>query len=249
MRALASPEIAAHSRRFFKTGPGQYGAGDRFLGIRVPETRRLARANRAAGDREILDLLRSAYHEERLLALLMLVERFTRGDAARRNEIYALYIDNLRYVNNWDLVDSSASQIAGAYLEHRSRRPLYRLARSRNLWERRIAIIATLHFIRRGEFDDTLAIAERFLGDTEDLIHKAVGWMLREVGDRDSTVLERFLGAHHAEMPRTMLRYAIEKLPETRRKAYLVGSVGRRSGREAGADQRALIGLRTPANR
>jgi 3-methyladenine DNA glycosylase AlkD len=226
LRAHASPEIAKHSQRFFKTGPGEYGAGDRFLGIRVGAIRGIVRANRAAGDREVLALLRSAHHEERLLALLMLVDRFARGDAGRRKEIYGEYMGNLRFVNNWDLVDSSASQIVGAYLEERSRRPLYRLARSTNLWQRRVAIIATLRFIKIRDFADTLAIAESLLGDEEDLIHKAVGWMLREVANRDRPTAEQFLLAHHREMPRTMLRYAIERLPERQRLRYLKGTVG-----------------------
>jgi 3-methyladenine DNA glycosylase AlkD len=227
LRALANPEIAQHSRKFFKTGPGEYGAGDRFLGIRVPVLRKVARAHRGAGDREVLALLRSVHHEERLLALLMLVERFTRGDADRREEIYAEYIRNLRYVNNWDLVDSSASQIVGGYLNDKSRKPLYRLAVSVNLWQRRVAIISTLHFIKLRDFADTLAIAKILLSDNEDLIHKASGWMLREVANRDRATAERFLLTHYRQMPRTMLRYALERFPERRRKQYLSGTIAR----------------------
>jgi 3-methyladenine DNA glycosylase AlkD len=225
LRDLADPKAAAHAQRFFKTAPGQYGAGDEFLGIRVPILRALARTHRDLTDSGVRSLLRSRFHEERLLALLMLVDRFRRGDAGRRAAIYRLYLASLDYVDNWDLVDSSASQIVGAYLETRSRRPLYRLARSRDLWRRRVAIMATFHFIRLGQFEDTLALAATLVGDREDLLHKAVGWMLREVGKRDRASAERFLIAHYRAMPRTMLRYAIERFPAARRRAYLAGSV------------------------
>lgn len=225
LRQLADPAIAAQARRFFKTGPGQYGERDRFLGIRVPALRALAREYRAASEKTVLSLLRSALHEERLLALIMLVDRYRRSGERDRARIHALYVEHMRYVNNWDLVDGSASEILGAHLDNRDVGPLYALARSRNLWERRIAIIATLRFIRRGSFEHTLAIAEALLDDREDLIHKAVGWMLREVGNRDRTAAEQFLRKHYRTMPRTMLRYAIEKLPESRRKAYLNGTV------------------------
>ena len=225
LHALADPGVAAHARRFFKTGPGEYGAGDRFLGVRVPALRKLARAGRGLADDDVRALLESPFHEERLLALLLLVEAFQRGDEARRKAVYRLYLASLDHVDNWDLVDSSASQIVGAYLADRPRAPLYRLARSRDLWRRRVAVIATLHFIRLRQFDDTLAIAELLLADREDLIHKAVGWMLREVGNRDRAAAERFLRAHHATMPRTMLRYAIEKFPPALRQRYLRGEM------------------------
>jgi 3-methyladenine DNA glycosylase AlkD len=225
LRDLADPDAAAHARRFFKTAPGEYGAGDEFLGIRVPVLRKLARTHRDMPDGSMRSLLRSRLHEERLLALLMLVDRFRRGDAGGRAAIYRLYVANLDHIDNWDLVDSSASQIVGGHLESRSRRFLYRLARSRDLWRRRVAIMATLHFIRLRQFGDTLAIAEILFGDREDLIHKAVGWMLREVGNRDRATAERFLAAHYRDMPRTMLRYAIERFPAARRRAYLKGSV------------------------
>lgn len=224
--ALADPTIAAHSRRFFKTGPGQYGEGDAFLGIRVPVLRRLAAEFREAPERAIWTLLRSVEHEARLLALLMIVARFKRGTDETRERIYRRYLDEIReHVNNWDLVDSSAPGIVGAYLERRSRRPLYALARSRSLWERRVAIIATHWLIRRGSFADTFAITELLLGDDQDLIHKAAGWMLREVANRNRPEAEAFLRRHYRQMPRTMLRYAIEKFPETRRRAYLEGRV------------------------
>jgi 3-methyladenine DNA glycosylase AlkD len=225
LRALADPEIAAHAQRFFKTGRGEYGEGDRFLGIRVPELRRLAREHRDAPESLAWSLLRSKLHEERLLALLMLVERFRRGADEDRARIYARYLEHVEHVNGWDLVDSSAGQIVGTYLAGKDAAVLYELAASENLWKRRVAIMATSAFIRRGDFEHTLAIAERLLDDEEDLIHKAVGWMLREVGNRNRAAEERFLRKHYRTMPRTMLRYAIEKFPEARRKAYLTGRV------------------------
>jgi 3-methyladenine DNA glycosylase AlkD len=215
------PADAIFLQRYFKTGPGEYGAGDRFLGIRVPATRALARDLRELPLDEIAQLLRDPWHEARLLALMLLVHRFERGTPTQRNAIYKLYLSHTTYVNNWDLVDSSAAQIVGAHLATRSRRTLDRLARSKSLWERRIAIIATSWFIRRGEFDDTLRIAGVLLHDPEDLIHKAVGWMLREVGARNPSALDAFLEAHAYEMPRTMLRYAIEKMTPAQRKRWM----------------------------
>lgn len=236
LRGMADPAAAALAARFFKTGPGQYGEGDRFLGIRVPVLRTIAREHRTLDRVQVLELLRSGLHEERLVALLILVGQASRGDVGTRREIYNLYLSNIRFVNNWDLVDTSAPAIVGGYLEDRSRKPLDRLAGSRSLWGRRIGIVATQHFIRRGEFADTLRIGERLLGDPEDLIHKAVGWMLREVGKRDESVLEGFLETHAAVMPRTMLRYAIERFPEPRRKAFL----SRRGGLAPGEDHQRL---------
>ena len=224
LREMAHPVVAAHAQRFFKTGPGEYGHGDRFLGVRVPAQRKLARAYRGLGERATLRLLRLHFHEERALALLILVDRFRRADSAARAAIYRLYVTNLDHVDNWDLVDTSASPIVGAHLEKRSRKPLYRLARSRDLWRRRVAIIATFHFIRLGQFADTLALADTLLADREDLVHKAVGWMLREVGNRDRAIAERFLIRRQNRMPRTMLRYAIERFPQARRRAYLAGT-------------------------
>ena len=217
LRALSNRDDAAFLQRFFKTRAGEYGAGDRFLGIRVPTTRRLAREFRALPLVDVVALLHEPWHEARLLALMLLVARFERGTAAERREVYRVYLANTARINNWDLVDASASNIVGAYLEGRSRAPLDRLARSQSLWERRVAIIATFWYIRRGDYDDTLRIVERLLGDGEDLLHKACGWMLREVGKRDRVVLESFLSRHARAMPRTMLRYAIEKMtPEDR---------------------------------
>jgi len=208
-------------QRFFMTGPGQYGEGDRFVGVRVPAMRAVCRECRGAGLDAIRPLLRSRVHEERLLALFLLADAFTRADETGRRAIYVLYLSHTAFINNWDLVDSSAAQIVGGWLHDRSRAPLRRLARSASLWERRIAIIATFHFIRRGEFDETFRIADILLRDPHDLIHKAVGWMLREVGNRDGAAGRRFLDDRYRQMPRTMLRYAIERFPEKERQRYL----------------------------
>lgn len=225
MRALANQETAAQSQRFFKTGPGQYGEGDRFLGLRVPEVRRLAKENRDLPLDQITALLHSSWHEERLLAVILLTLQFQRGTAARQREIFELYLAETRWVNNWDLVDVSAHHIVGGWLQDRPRDRLYRLARSASLWERRIAMMATYRFIRNDDFADTLALAELLLKDEHDLIHKVCGWMLREVGKRDQVVAEEFLQAHCRTMPRTMLRYAIERFPEDLRQRYLKGEV------------------------
>ena len=221
LRQLADPAIAAHSRRFFKCAPGEYAAGDRFLGIRAPKLRALTKEFRAMPVNESLRLLRSPYHEERLCALLLLVQSFTGGDTETREIIAQGYLENLRYINNWDLVDSSAPQILGAYLADKPKRPLYELAASKELWARRTAIMATFHFIRQQHFHTTLDLAKQLLQDNEDLIHKAVGWMLREIGKRDGKLERAFLDKHCRTMPRTMLRYAIEKFPATERKRYL----------------------------
>ena len=223
LRRLGDPRAAAHAARYFQTGPGQYGEGDCFLGIRVPVLRKLAREFRAVPLDQALILLRSEVHEDRLLALLILVLVASRGDEPTRRRVYDDYLDHTRFVNNWDLVDTSAPTIVGGYLVDKARKPLYRLAKSTMLWERRIGIVATGHFIRNGDFGDTLAIAELLLADPHDLIHKAAGWMLREVGKRDEPVLEAFLRQHGRVMPRTMLRYAIERFPVERRCAYLTG--------------------------
>ena len=225
LAALGDPRVAEGSRRFFKTGPGEYGEGDLFRGIRVPVLRALAKEYRSIPLPEAVRLLGSAFHEDRLLALLLLVRLYSRGDEASRGEIYRLYLKNTRFINSWDLVDSSAEQIVGAHLRDRSRAPLGRLAKSASLWDRRIAVMATFHFVKRGEFRETLDLARALLHDREDLIHKAVGWMLREVGKRDAEAEERFLRENYRRMPRTMLRYAIEKFPEERRLAYLRGEV------------------------
>lgn len=224
LRGLGSPEAAALAARFFKTGAGQYGEGDIFLGLRAASMHGLAQEYQTLPLGEIAALLPSPVHEDRLLALLIMVRRFVRGDAVVRESLYELYLANTRHVNNWDLVDASAREIVGGYLADRSRKPLDRLAASSSLWERRISIVATHYFIRNGEFADTLRIAERLLEDREDLIHKAVGWMLREVGKKRQPTLETFLKRHGRVMPRTALRYAIERFPADLRRAYLDGS-------------------------
>ena len=212
-------------QRFFKTGPGEYAEGDVFIGVTVPDLRRVCRECRGATIPNALVLLGSAVHEERLLALLLLLETFRCGSDVSKREIYRLYLANTKFINNWDLVDSSAPHIVGAWLFTRSRAPLRRLARSSSLWERRIAIIATQFFIRNGDLDETFRIADLLLSDPHDLIHKAVGWMLREAGNRDPKAERAYLQTRYPRMPRTMLRYAIEKFPEAERRRYLAGTI------------------------
>jgi 3-methyladenine DNA glycosylase AlkD len=221
LQEAGNPEDAVFLQRFFKTGAGQYGEGDHFLGIRVPMTRTLAREFADLPISDIEKLLHDKWHEARLLALVLLVNRYERSDAAGKETLFRCYLANTDRINNWDLVDLSAPGIVGAHLETRSRAPLDKLAKSKSLWERRIAIVATYWFIRRGEFDDTLRIATTLLSDSHDLIHKAVGWMLREVGKRDDRVLEEFLDEHAHEMPRTALRYSIERMSPAKRKRYM----------------------------
>jgi 3-methyladenine DNA glycosylase AlkD len=225
MKQLADPQQAVQLQRFFKTGPGEYGQGDRFLGLRVPQIRRLIKAHADLPMAHIADLLHSPVHEHRMAALLMLTSRYPKADSRTQAEIFQFYLDNTTWINNWDLVDVTVPHIIGAHLMTRSRKALYRLAKSNNLWERRMSIIATLYFIKRDQFEDTLKIADLLLNDDHDLIHKAVGWMIREAGKRDEDVLENFLKPRYRKMPRTMLRYAIEKLPEPRRQAYLKGNI------------------------
>ncbi len=225
MKSLGDAQKAAHAQGFFKTKPGEYGEGDVFLGIRVPETRKMARQCRDLTLKQIVALLHSRFHEERLLALFILVWQFAHGAVKKQRIIFDLYLENTEYVNNWDLVDSSAHLIVGPYLQDRPRELLFQLAQSEMLWERRIAMIATFHFIRANDFQDALIIAEQLLFDDHDLIHKAVGWMLREIGNRDRQVEENFLLQYYSKMPRTMLRYAIEKFPQQLRLKYLHGEV------------------------
>jgi 3-methyladenine DNA glycosylase AlkD len=223
LRAAATRDKATVLARFFKTGPGQYGEGDRFLGVTVPGQRGIAKQARDLPFTEVEKLLGSPYHEARLTGFLVLTYAFERADEARRREIHAFTLAQRAAMNNWDLVDVIAPVIIGGWLLERpaDRKLLRKFAKSTDLWERRIAIVSTLAFIRAGEFADTLAISEMLLGDRHDLIHKATGWMLREVGKRDVTVLRGFLGEHAARMPRTALRYAIERLPEAERRAWL----------------------------
>jgi 3-methyladenine DNA glycosylase AlkD len=232
IHSLADPVLAASSARFFKTGPGEYGEKDIFLGLRAATVRQLAKEFRQMPLGEVENLLGSEIHEERAVALLILVLAVHKATASIQKQVFDLYLANTRFVNNWDLVDVSAPALVGGYLVDKSRQPLYRLARSLNLWERRMAIVATQHFIRQNDFADTLKIAKILLKDKEDLIHKAVGWMLREVGKRDQPTLESFLQENHAIMPRTMLRYAIERLPEVQRQAYLKRVVASKSAKE-----------------
>jgi 3-methyladenine DNA glycosylase AlkD len=221
----SSKEDAANLQRYFKTGPGEYGEGDKFIGIRVGPLRALANKFRDLSLGDVEQLLQSVFHEERMLALLILVNQYQRGDTKNHRKVYDLYLENIQHINNWDLVDVSAPRIVGAYLSERSRKPLYRLAKSRHLWSRRVAIMATLWFIRSDDFSDTFAIADVLMEDDHDLIHKAVGWMLREVGNRDQKSEEQFLKKRYKKMPRTMLRYAIEKFPKTKRRKYLDGTI------------------------
>jgi 3-methyladenine DNA glycosylase AlkD len=223
--SIREPDRAEVLQRFFKTSPGEYGDGDKFLGIRVPVLRKLSRETRAMPITELVTLLRSAYHEARLLALLGIVEQYKRSSEEVREQLYQVYLGNTRWINNWDLVDVSAEHIVGAHLVGGDHGVLEEMAVSDWLWDRRIAIMATFHFIRRGEYGSTLKIAEALLDDAHDLIHKAVGWMLREVGKRDREELDRFLKRRYKRMPRTMLRYAIEKHDPAVRVQYLRGEV------------------------
>ena len=222
LRALANPAVAEVLKGYFKTGPGQYGEGDQFLGLKVPQTRSLLPRTDGLSTNEVLSLLHSEWHEERLLALMIWVRRFDRAKAdSEREDIFDLYVANFRFINNWDLVDTSAPPIVGSWLMKRDHGLLTQCASSTSLWERRIAILATLTFIRAHEFKTTLNLVRQLLHDPHDLMHKACGWMLREVGKRDESVLTRFLDQQANQMPRTMLRYAIEKLAKDKRTYYM----------------------------
>jgi 3-methyladenine DNA glycosylase AlkD len=223
LRAAARPGDREFLGRFFKAGPGEYAEGDRFLGVRVPDTRRLVKRSDAVPAAGVWGLVESPFHEERLLGLLIWVRRFERADEKGRREIYRGYLARREHINNWDLVDTSAPAIVGGWLrDHPAERgKLTSLARSAQLWDRRIAMLATFAFLRAGDFGPTLDIAELLVGDRHDLIHKAVGWMLREAGKRDPLVLREFLQRHAATMPRTALRYAIERLPAAERRRWM----------------------------
>lgn len=225
IRAAANPAKAKVLAGFFKTGKGQYGEGDRFLGLTVPVSRAIARRLAGLGFRDVEHLLHSKFHEERLIGLLVLVHRFRLGDDAGRKAVFDFYLRHADRADNWDLVDLSADKIVGAWLLDRPKGILTTLAKSPSLWRRRIAIVATFAFIRAGRLDDTFRIADLLMKDRHDLIHKATGWMLREAGKRDKAALVAYLKPRHAAMPRTMLRYAIEKFPEAERKRYLKGTV------------------------
>jgi 3-methyladenine DNA glycosylase AlkD len=223
LKALSDPVKAAFFPRFFKTGKGDYAEGDVFIGVTVPQVRSVAKRFQDLPLKDVGVLLQSPLHEVRLASLFLLVDRFKRSDDAGQKQVVDLYLKNLKFVNNWDLVDSSADKIFGAWLEKRDRSVLDRFARSKNLWERRMAIVSTFYFIRLNDFVDTFRIADLLLSDRHDLIHKAVGWMLREAGKRDRTALEKFLRSRYKRMPRTMLRYAIEKFTPAERAKILKG--------------------------
>lgn len=228
MKELGNPAVAEHARGFFKTGAGEYGEGDRFLGIRMPAIREQVPRLRHHTLEEVVKILHSPWHEIRMIAVLTLVDHYRLGDSRKKARVVKLYLANVAWINNWDLVDCSAHKIVGPHYENRDRKALETMARSRDLWRRRIAIMSTFHFIRfsgKGDVSTTLKIAKMLLKDEEDLIHKAVGWMLREAGKFDLNRTERFLKQHYKVMPRTMLRYAIEKYPEAQRQAFLKGSV------------------------
>jgi len=225
LRSLADPRDAIFLQRYFKTGPGEYGAGDKFLGIRVPQLRKLTKRYRQHESRKVLSLLHSRWHEERLLALLIWVEQAQRADIGEQREIRDHYLENTAHVNNWDLVDCSALHIVGPFVDNESYDTVVALTQSDDLWERRIAIMSTFYCIRRNRFEPTLEVAEWLQHDPHDLIHKAVGWMLREVGNRDRRTAEVFLKPRYTTLPRTLLRYAIEKHPESLRKRYLQGRI------------------------
>jgi 3-methyladenine DNA glycosylase AlkD len=223
LRTYSVPGKAANHAWFFKTGKGEYGEGDKFLGVAVPSCRKVAKEYKELPLPELTKLLQSKWHEERLTALFILIHQYDKADKKEQEKLYQFYLKNTKYVNNWDLVDSSAHKIVGKHLYDKDRKILYKLVRSKSLWERRIAVIATFWFISKGEFEDSLKISEILLDDKHDLIHKAVGWMLREVGNRNQAVEEKFLKQHYKRMPRIMLRYAIEKFEEKKRKGYLRG--------------------------
>ena len=220
---LKNPVKAKTLAGFFKTGQGEYGEGDIFLGIPVPEQRQIAKKYSGTNLRILQKLLQGKIHEERLTALLILIDNYKMADKEEKEKIVDFYLKNTKYINNWDLVDLSTPKILGDHLLQKNKSVLYRLAKSNILWERRIAIIATFEFIKNNQFKDTLKISCLLLKDKQDLIHKAVGWMLREVGKRDQKAEEQFLKKYYKKMPRTMLRYAIEKFPENKRQLYLKG--------------------------
>lgn len=225
MKKIANKKLIDDYQRFFKTGPGEYGEGDIFIGMRVPQIRKVAKEFRSLSLEEIEELLNSKIHEERMLSLIILVYQYKKAEPADKKKFADFYLKNVRRVNNWDLVDSSAPYILGDYFLERDKSILYKFAKSKNLWERRIAILSSFNFIDHGDYDDSLALAEILLNDHHDLIHKAVGWMLREIGKRDLKTEENFLKKHYKTMPRTMLRYAIERFPEKKRQAYLKGTL------------------------
>jgi len=221
LKGLSNPEKKKVMQRFFKTGKGEYGEGDVFLGLTVPEQRKVAKKYVDISIDDVQKLLNSKIHEHRQVALIILIEKFKKSDDKERKKIFEFYLKNTDRVNNWDLVDISAPKIVGGYLLNNDRKVLYSLAESEILWERRISIVSTYAFIKNSDFGDTLDIAEILLDDKHDLIHKAVGWMLREVGKKNQSVLESFLKKYHKVMPRTMLRYSIERFDKKKREFYM----------------------------
>ena len=226
IRALANKEIAQHSLRFFKTDKGEYGHGDLFLGVRAPKIRLIAKKHIDISITDMKTLIQSKYHEERFLGLIILVNKYAKTkDKKNRNQLYKIYVSSFKYINNWNLVDVTCPHVTGKHLIDKDRTILYKWAKSGDLWTKRIAMISTFYFIRKNDLDDTFKIADMLLQDEHDLIHKAVGWMLREAGKRDIKKEETFLKKHYKTMPRTMLRYSIEKFPETKRQKYLKGTI------------------------
>ena len=221
MKQLSDSNRAKNLSWFFKTGKGQYGEGDIFLGIPVPEQRKVAKKYFDLSLGDVQELLKSKIHEHRFTALVILISKYRKAKESGKKEIYDLYLKNTENINNWDLVDLSAPRIVGDYLLNKERSILYKLAKSKSLWEKRISILSTFTFIDNNDFEDALNISELLLHDEHDLIHKAVGWALREVGKKEQNVEEQFLAKHYFQMPRTMLRYAIEKFDEEKRKKYL----------------------------
>ena len=226
IRALANKEIAQHSLRFFKTDKEEYGHGDLFLGVRAPKIRLIAKKHIDISITDMKTLIQSKYHEERFLGLIILVNKYAKTkDKKNRNQLYKIYVSSFKYINNWNLVDVTCPHVTGKHLIDKDRTILYKWAKSEDLWTKRIAMISTFYFIRKNDLDDTFKIADMLLQDEHDLIHKAVGWMLREAGKRDIKKEETFLKKHYKTMPRTMLRYSIEKFPETKRQKYLKGTI------------------------
>jgi 3-methyladenine DNA glycosylase AlkD len=226
IRRLANKGIAKNSLRFFKTEKGQYGYGDIFLGIRAPKIRLIAKKHVNISIVDMKILIQSKYHEERFLGLIILVNKYSKTkDKKTKNQLYKIYISSFKYINNWDLVDVTCPHITGKHLIDKDRSILYKWAKSDDLWTKRIAMVSTFSFIRQNDLEDTFKIAEILLQDKHDLIHKAVGWMLREAGKRDLEKEEIFLKKYYRDMPRTMLRYAIEKFPESKRQDYLKGTI------------------------
>ena len=221
LRNLANFEKANLLQRFFKTGKGDYGEGDIFLGVMVPNTRKIAQKYTYLNLKEINTLLNSKIHEERLCALLIMVEQYFKLDELNKKKLFNFYIKNAKQINNWDLVDLSAPKIVGGYLLDKPRSILYKFSKSKNLWERRISILSTFVFIKAGDYSDSFRLAKILMKDKHDLIHKAVGWMLREIGKKSMKDEIQFLNKHYKKMPRTMLRYAIERFPEEKRQFYL----------------------------